>query len=150
MTANIAPSSDVDATSRLSGRPRHGRRASAPAPSSEPTASTESSAVPAAALPASRSPTSGLATTKPANPADDSIVATVAASSGRRSAIARRPRARSARSGRRDDHARHLRRPAAHDCTQPFVDLGRGAARRFCSEPCATRTRVAALRRRRR
>jgi predicted RNA-binding Zn ribbon-like protein len=39
---------------------------------------------------------------------------------------------------------------AAHDCTQPFVDLGRGAARRFCSEACATRTRVAALRRRRR
>jgi predicted RNA-binding Zn ribbon-like protein len=39
---------------------------------------------------------------------------------------------------------------AAHDCTQPFVDLGRGAAQRFCSELCATRTRVAALRRRRR
>jgi predicted RNA-binding Zn ribbon-like protein len=39
---------------------------------------------------------------------------------------------------------------AAHDCTQPFVDLGHGGARRFCSEPCATRTRVAALRRRRR
>jgi predicted RNA-binding Zn ribbon-like protein len=39
---------------------------------------------------------------------------------------------------------------AAHDCTQPFVDLGGGAPRRFCSEPCATRTRVAALRRRRR
>jgi predicted RNA-binding Zn ribbon-like protein len=39
---------------------------------------------------------------------------------------------------------------AAHDCTHPFVDLGGGAARRFCSEPCATRTRVAALRRRRR
>jgi predicted RNA-binding Zn ribbon-like protein len=39
---------------------------------------------------------------------------------------------------------------AAHDCTQPFVDLGRGAPRRFCSEPCATRTRVAALRSRRR
>ncbi|MEN3280122.1 MAG: hypothetical protein V7607_1262 [Solirubrobacteraceae bacterium] len=38
----------------------------------------------------------------------------------------------------------------AHDCTHPYVDLGRGAARRFCSEPCATRTRVAALRRRRR
>jgi predicted RNA-binding Zn ribbon-like protein len=39
---------------------------------------------------------------------------------------------------------------AAHDCAQPFVDLGGGAARRFCSELCATRTRVAALRRRRR
>jgi predicted RNA-binding Zn ribbon-like protein len=39
---------------------------------------------------------------------------------------------------------------AARDCTHPFVDLGRGAARRFCSQPCATRTRVAALRRRRR
>jgi predicted RNA-binding Zn ribbon-like protein len=39
---------------------------------------------------------------------------------------------------------------AAVDCQHPFVDLGRGVARRFCSEPCATRTRVAALRRRRR
>jgi predicted RNA-binding Zn ribbon-like protein len=39
---------------------------------------------------------------------------------------------------------------AAHDCAQPFVDLGRGPARRFCSERCATRTRVAELRRRRR
>jgi predicted RNA-binding Zn ribbon-like protein len=39
---------------------------------------------------------------------------------------------------------------AAHDCAQPFVDLGRGPARRFCSERCATRTRVADLRRRRR
>jgi predicted RNA-binding Zn ribbon-like protein len=38
----------------------------------------------------------------------------------------------------------------AGDCTHPYVDLGRGAPRRFCSEPCATRTRVAALRRRRR
>jgi predicted RNA-binding Zn ribbon-like protein len=38
----------------------------------------------------------------------------------------------------------------AHDCTHPYVDLGRGAPRRYCSEPCATRTRVAALRRRRR
>jgi predicted RNA-binding Zn ribbon-like protein len=38
----------------------------------------------------------------------------------------------------------------AHDCTHPYVDLGRGAPRRFCSEPCSTRTRVAALRRRRR
>ena len=39
---------------------------------------------------------------------------------------------------------------AAEDCMQPFVDLGRGKPRRFCSEPCATRTRVAAFRRRRR
>jgi predicted RNA-binding Zn ribbon-like protein len=39
---------------------------------------------------------------------------------------------------------------AAHDCTQPYVDLGAGAPRRFCSERCATRTRVAELRRRRR
>jgi hypothetical protein len=38
----------------------------------------------------------------------------------------------------------------AHDCTHPYVDHGRGAQRRYCSEPCATRTRVAALRRRRR
>ena len=39
---------------------------------------------------------------------------------------------------------------AADGCSQPFVDLGRGPARRFCSERCATRTRVAELRRRRR
>jgi hypothetical protein len=39
---------------------------------------------------------------------------------------------------------------AAHDCTHPYVDLGRGVGRRYCSEGCATRTRVAALRRRRR
>jgi predicted RNA-binding Zn ribbon-like protein len=38
----------------------------------------------------------------------------------------------------------------AHDCTHPYVDLGRGAERRYCSQPCATRTRVAALRSRRR
>jgi predicted RNA-binding Zn ribbon-like protein len=38
----------------------------------------------------------------------------------------------------------------AHDCTHPYVDLGRGAPQRFCSQPCATRTRVAAFRRRRR
>jgi predicted RNA-binding Zn ribbon-like protein len=38
----------------------------------------------------------------------------------------------------------------AHNCTHPYVDLGRGAPQRFCSQPCATRTRVAALRRRRR
>jgi CGNR zinc finger len=37
----------------------------------------------------------------------------------------------------------------AGDCTHPYVDLGRGAPRRYCSEACATRTRVAALRRRR-
>jgi predicted RNA-binding Zn ribbon-like protein len=39
---------------------------------------------------------------------------------------------------------------AADGCGEPFVDLGRGPARRFCSERCATRTRVAELRRRRR
>jgi predicted RNA-binding Zn ribbon-like protein len=37
-----------------------------------------------------------------------------------------------------------------HDCTHPYVDLGRGAPQRYCSQPCATRTRVAELRRRRR
>ena len=39
---------------------------------------------------------------------------------------------------------------AAPDCVHPYVDLGRGVARRYCSDVCATRTRVAALRRRRR
>jgi predicted RNA-binding Zn ribbon-like protein len=38
----------------------------------------------------------------------------------------------------------------AQDCTHPYVDLGRGKPRRFCSEACATRTRVAEFRRRRR
>jgi predicted RNA-binding Zn ribbon-like protein len=39
---------------------------------------------------------------------------------------------------------------AAPDCVHPYVDFGRGVARRYCSDSCATRTRVAALRRRRR
>lgn len=38
---------------------------------------------------------------------------------------------------------------AAPDCTVPFVDRGQGAERRFCSQRCANRVRVAAHRRRR-
>ena len=39
---------------------------------------------------------------------------------------------------------------AAHDCVHPFVDFGRGRPRRYCSERCASRARVAAFRRARR
>jgi predicted RNA-binding Zn ribbon-like protein len=35
---------------------------------------------------------------------------------------------------------------AAPDCERLFIDLGRGMPRRYCSERCATRTRVAAFR----
>jgi predicted RNA-binding Zn ribbon-like protein len=38
----------------------------------------------------------------------------------------------------------------AADCVHPFVDLGRGQPRRYCSEGCATKTRVAEFRKRRR
>jgi predicted RNA-binding Zn ribbon-like protein len=36
---------------------------------------------------------------------------------------------------------------AAIGCRRPFIDLGRGAARRYCSTRCASRARVAAHRR---
>lgn len=39
---------------------------------------------------------------------------------------------------------------AAPDCWRPFLDPGRGAARRFCSQQCATRARVAGHRSRHR
>ena len=32
---------------------------------------------------------------------------------------------------------------AAHSCGRPFVNVGRGAARRYCSHTCGTRERVA-------
>lgn len=35
---------------------------------------------------------------------------------------------------------------AAPDCDRPYVDLGQGPSRRFCSTRCATRVRVAAHR----
>jgi predicted RNA-binding Zn ribbon-like protein len=35
---------------------------------------------------------------------------------------------------------------ASHSCGKPFVNVGRGAARRFCSTACGTRERVAAHR----
>jgi predicted RNA-binding Zn ribbon-like protein len=35
---------------------------------------------------------------------------------------------------------------ASHSCGKPFVNVGRGAARRFCSPACGTRERVAAHR----
>ncbi|MGD0063393.1 MAG: CGNR zinc finger domain-containing protein [Streptosporangiaceae bacterium] len=35
---------------------------------------------------------------------------------------------------------------ASHSCGKPFVNVGRGAARRFCSAACGTRERVAAHR----
>jgi predicted RNA-binding Zn ribbon-like protein len=36
---------------------------------------------------------------------------------------------------------------AAADCGRPFIDLGKGGGRRYCSPRCATRERVAAYRR---
>jgi len=39
---------------------------------------------------------------------------------------------------------------AAENCQRPFVDLGKGAPRRYCSPRCASRTRVSAYRRSRR
>ena len=35
---------------------------------------------------------------------------------------------------------------ASHSCGKPFVNVGRGAARRYCSAACGTRERVAAHR----
>jgi hypothetical protein len=35
---------------------------------------------------------------------------------------------------------------ASHSCGKPFVNIGRGAARRYCSATCGTRERVAAHR----
>ena len=32
---------------------------------------------------------------------------------------------------------------SSHSCGKPFVNVGRGAARRYCSATCATRERVA-------
>jgi hypothetical protein len=39
---------------------------------------------------------------------------------------------------------------AAHGCDRVYADTSRGGRRRFCSEPCANRTNVAAFRARRR
>ncbi|MHB1473583.1 MAG: CGNR zinc finger domain-containing protein [Dermatophilaceae bacterium] len=45
--------------------------------------------------------------------------------------------------------ATRLGRCAASNCTNAFVDTSANSSRRFCSTRCATRTNVAALRRRR-